>query len=225
MKGLLKTLIGKLTGSSKKSTLHTHSTWISQEIEFKVLDEKNSKKIASGYTTSGDMNYKNSEHSASHDTTHNAISDNPSFNSNSSSNSNNHSDNINSASSQPLSSQNDEDYQSANVANKDNHELPLSRQKQLFTLDSLDDLANQLTHQIFMIKQRHSTYFNFELLLNQWDMNMSFLSHLNQELIKHETTFDTLIAEPNGFLKTKTIVEKLILSLYNQHYPAAIKSV
>lgn len=210
MKGLLKTLIGKLTGSSKKDTLHTHSTWISQEIEFKVLDEKNSKKISSS--------------SALNSTRDNHISTNTNMNTttNNTSNSNSTSENMTShASSQSFPSKNSEGYQS--VLN--NSELPLTRKKQVFNLDNLDDLANQLTHQVFMIKERHSTYFNFELLLNQWDMNMSFLSHLNQELIKNESTFDALIAEPNGFLKTKTIVEKLILSLYNQHYPAVIKPV
>lgn len=222
MKRLLRGIIDTVTGRKKQSTLHTHSTWISQEIELKVLEDNNAIRRSTNPAKKA-LDSNNDSHSSS------AGKD-----INEEGNEQTRDKQKNFSQSMTASPQKEKDNVSDNpFYSKDTRDgfVPikprtvLERKKTVFNLDHLDDLAIQTTHQIFILKERHSTYFNFELILEQWDMNMSFLTHLNQELMKREQTFEQMMTESNGFIKIKGLVEDLILSLYNQHYPAIIKSL
>lgn len=232
MRRLLRGIIDTVTGRKKQSTLHTHSTWISQEIELKVLEDNNAIDnniiINRSNPDKKALNSNNDSHSSSGA----QYIGNQYINEQG--NEQTRDKQKNSPQSITASPQKEKDNASDNpFYSKDTRDgfVPikprtvLERKKTVFNLDHLDDLAIQTTHQIFILKERHSTYFNFELILEQWDMNMSFLTHLNQELMKREQIFEQMMTESNGFIKIKGLVEDLILSLYNQHYPATIKSL
>lgn len=217
MKRLLRGIIDTVTGRKKQSTLHTHSTWISQEIELKVLEDKISTNPAKKALSNNNDSHSSFGNKNINEQSQEQIRE----------------EQKNSQQSMTILRQKEKENSSDNAFySKDAQNafqpirprMVLERKKTVFNLDHLDDLAIQTTHQIFILKDRHSTYFNFELILEQWDMNMSFLTHLNQELMKREQTFEQMMSESNGFIKIKGLVEDLILSLYNQHYPATIKS-